>query len=425
MSDEYIKVRKSKPLVGCVKIDGAKNAALPIIAASLLATEEVILEEVPKLKDVEIMFEVLKSLGVEVENIDGNTYRLDASHVDKYETPYELMEKMRASFLVMGPLLTKLGKTLTSLPGGCNIGARPVDLHLKGFAALGAMVDEESLNIAAVAPEGGLIGGHVYLDFPSVGATQNIMMAATMAKGTTIIDNGAKEPEIVDLANFLNKMGANVKGAGTGRITIKGVDKLKGARHNIIPDRIEASTFLVAAAMTKGDVVVENVIASHIRPVLAKLEEIGCTVIESEDEDKIRVIGAKKPKATNIKTLPYPGFPTDAQAQFMTYLTICEGNSQVEENVFENRFMHVKELEKMGALISTQGSQMASIRGVPELKGAKVKATDLRAGAALVVAGLVAEGVTEVHDVYHIYRGYYDYVGKLKALGADIETIRN
>lgn len=420
---EFIRVKKSPALKGTVKIDGAKNAALPLLAASLLATEEVILEDLPKLKDIENMIEVLKHLGSEVEYLSENTLRIDSSKLDKYETPYTLMERMRASFLVMGPLLAKLGQTKTSLPGGCAIGARPVDLHLKGFKALGAEIYEGLDRIESKAPEGGLKGNRIYLDFPSVGATQNIMMAASLAKGETVIENAAKEPEIVDLANFLNKMGAKIRGAGTGAISIVGVDKLKGARHKIIPDRIEAATFLVAAAMTKGHVIVENVIASHIMPVIAKLREMGNTVIENESEDKIEVIGTENPLSTNIRTLPYPGFPTDAQAQFMTYMTICKGVSKVEENVFENRFMHVKELEKMGALISTQGSQVASIRGVPSLKGAKLKATDLRAGAALVIAGLVAEGESEIHNIYHIYRGYNNFVEKLRNLGAIIEKV--
>lgn len=423
MDNKYIRIRKSPPLKGTVKIDGAKNAALPLLAASLLATEEVILEDVPKLKDIENMIAVLRHLGSKVEYIEENTLRIDSNGVNSYETPYQLMDKMRASFLVMGPLLTKLGRTKTALPGGCAIGARPIDLHLKGFEALGAVIDQGGAQIGAKAPKDGLMGNNVYLDFPSVGATQNIMMAASLANGVTVIENAAKEPEIVDLANFMNKMGAKIRGAGTGSITIRGVRRLRGARHKIIPDRIEASTFLVAAAMTQGEVIIENVIASHIMPVIAKLIEMGNTVIENEYEDKIIIIGTKDPGPTKIRTLPYPGFPTDAQAQFMTYMTICNGISTVEENVFENRFMHVKELEKMGALISTHGSQVASIRGVPSLKGAKVNATDLRAGAALVIAGLVAEGTTEVHETYHIYRGYHNFVEKLRNLGADIEEI--
>lgn len=419
---EYIRVRKSGPLHGTVKVSGAKNAALPILAASLLATEEVILEEVPPLKDVEVMIKVLRSLGAKVEYLEEEKIRIDSSGVDHYEAPGELMNLMRASFLVMGPLLTRLGRTRTRLPGGCNIGKRPVDLHLKGFYHLGAILDEDADSIGAKAPEGGLQGGTVYLDFPSVGATQNIMMAASMAKGETQIDNAAKEPEIVDLANFLNKMGAHVRGAGTSTILIEGVERLKGARHSIIPDRVEAATFLVAAAMTYGQVRVEHVIASHIRPILAKLVEAGSKVEVVEDEDVIQVSPGQPLSAIKIRTLPYPGFPTDAQAQFMALMAICQGQSKVEETVFENRFMHVDELNKMGALIVTDGNE-AVIRGVDHLVGACVNATDLRAGAALVIAGLVAQGESHIHNVYHIDRGYYKLEEKLRGLGADVERI--
>ncbi len=419
---EYFRIRNSGPLKGSVKVSGAKNAALPILAACLLGTEGIILSDLPPLKDVEVMVEVLKALGCKVEYEDETTLHIDPSQVNCTEAPSDLMNKMRASFLVMGPLLTRFGKTNTRMPGGCNIGKRPVDLHLKGFETLGATIDEDPEAIGAVAPEGGLVGKSVYLDFPSVGATQNIMMAATLAKGETRIENAAKEPEIVDLANFLTKMGARVRGAGTSNIIIEGVEKLTGASHNIIPDRIEAATFLVGAAMTGGDVRVENVIASHIRPIIAKLIEVGCEVVENEDEDVIEVRGTDKLKATKIRTLPYPGFPTDVQAQFMALMTVCEGMSQVEETVFENRFMHVEELSKMGALIITEG-KTAVIRGTKEIVGAKVKATDLRAGAALVLAGCVAKGETEVHDIYHIDRGYYHLEDKLRNLGADIERI--
>ncbi len=419
---EYFRIRNSGPLKGSVKVSGAKNAALPILAACLLGTEEIILSDLPPLKDVEVMVEVLKSLGCKVEYEDETTLHIDPSGVNCTEAPSDLMNQMRASFLVMGPLLTRLGETNTRMPGGCNIGKRPVDLHLKGFETLGASIDEDPEAIGAVAPEGGLVGKSVYLDFPSVGATQNIMMAATMAKGETIIENAAKEPEIVDLANFLTKMGARVRGAGTSNIIIEGVEKLTGASHTIIPDRIEAATFLVGAAMTNGDVRVENVIASHIRPIIAKLIEVGCEVIKNEDEDIIEVKGTGTLKGTKIRTLPYPGFPTDVQAQFMALMTICEGMSQVEETVFENRFMHVEELSKMGALIITEG-KTAVVRGTKDLVGAKVKATDLRAGAALVLAGCAAKGETEVHDIYHIDRGYHRLEDKLTKLGADIERI--
>lgn len=408
-------VEKSPPLRGNVRISGAKNAALPILAASLLGTEDIILEDVPKLKDVEIMCEVLTSLGSKVDYLSEGVIRINSAGINNYETSYELMSKMRASFLVMGPLLTRMGKTKNSMPGGCAIGTRPIDLHLKGFKALGATIDIDHGNIGAYTEK--LIGDKIYLDFPSVGATENIMMAATMAEGETIIDNAAMEPEIVDLSNFLNKLGADIKGAGTSTIRIKGVKKLGGARHSIIPDRIEAGTFMVAAAITGGDVVIENVINSHVKPIIAKLKEAGCKV--EEGIDSIRVIGTNDLKAIDIKTLPYPGFPTDMQAQFMALMTILKGTSVVIETVFENRFMHVDELKKMGADIKIE-DRSAIINGIKQLKGAVVKASDLRAGAALVLAGLIAEGVTEIENVYHIDRGYDGIEAKFTGLGAII-----
>lgn len=415
---EKIMVEKSPSLNGKVRISGAKNSALPILAASLLGTEDIILEDVPKLKDVDIICEVLASLGAKVEFLDEGIIRINSANIDNYETPYELMSKMRASFLVMGPLLTRLGKTKTSLPGGCAIGTRPIDLHLKGFRALGATIDVDHGDIGAYAEK--LIGDRIYLDFPSVGATENIMMAAVMAEGETIIDNAAMEPEIVDLANFLNKMGANVKGAGTSSIRIKGVERLGGATHSIIPDRIEAGTFMVAAAITKGDILVENVITSHIKPIIAKLREVGCQV--HENEDKVRIIGPERLKATDIKTLPYPGFPTDMQSQFMALMCVSEGTSVVIETVFENRFMHVDELKRMGADIKIDG-RSAIIQGVDSLMAAPVKATDLRAGAALVLAGLVSDGVTEIGNIYHIDRGYDGIENKFIQLGARIYRV--
>lgn len=408
-------VEKSPPLRGSVRVSGAKNSALPILAASLLGTEDIILEDVPKLKDVDVICEVLASLGAKVEFLDEGVIKINSANIDSYSTPYELMSKMRASFLVMGPLLTRLGKAKTSLPGGCAIGTRPIDLHLKGFKALGSEIDVDHGNIGAYADK--LIGDRIYLDFPSVGATENIMMAAVMAEGETIIDNAAMEPEIVDLSNFLNKLGADIKGAGTSSIRIKGVEQLGGATHSIIPDRIEAGTFMVAAAITKGDILIENVITSHIKPVIAKLREVGCEVYENGD--KVRVIGTKNPKATDIKTLPYPGFPTDMQAQFMALMSICKGTSVAIETVFENRFMHVDELKRMGADIKIDG-RSAIVQGVSSLMSAPVKATDLRAGAALVLAGLVADGVTEIGDIYHIDRGYDGIEEKFAKLGAKI-----
>lgn len=418
---ERIIVNTSGPLEGRVRIDGAKNSALPLIAASILSTEDVIFDDVPELADIRVILQVLDSLGVENEYIDKNTLRINAADITEYRAPYELMNKMRASFLVMGPLLARLGKTETHLPGGCAIGARPVDLHLKGFRALGADVSESEDVIGAWAKEG-LVGDVIYLDFPSVGATQNTMMAATMAKGETVIENAAKEPEIVDLANFLNKMGARVRGAGTSTIRISGVEKLTGARHQIIPDRIEAATYMVGAAITGGDIIVENVISNHIKPVIAKLKEAGCIIEEYIEDDTLRVAMPGQGRATNIRTLPYPGFPTDVQAQFMALTTICKGQSKIEETVFENRFMHVDELRRMGALIVTDGNE-ARIEGVPKLHGAEVRATDLRAGAALVLAGLVAEGETVVRDIYHIDRGYSNFTEKLQALGANVQRV--
>ncbi|WP_297281200.1 UDP-N-acetylglucosamine 1-carboxyvinyltransferase [uncultured Anaerococcus sp.] len=418
---EILVINGGGPLEGEVNISGAKNSALPILAACILGTEEIILDAVPALKDVEIMLEVLRHLGSKVEYIDKDTVKIDSSNVNTCETPYELMDKMRASFVVMGPLLSRFKKAYTKAPGGCNIGARPIDLHLKGFESLGAStrVSDEEI---AIETNGELVGNEIYLDFPSVGATQNIIMAATLADGETIIENAAKEPEIVDLASFLSKMGANIKGAGTSTIVIQGVEKLTGTRHTIIPDRIEAASYMIAAAMTKGNVTINNVIGSHIRPIIAKLIEMGANVEEIEDEDIIKVSVNNKLKPTNIQTLPYPGFPTDAQAQFMALMTICDGESKIQETVFENRFMHVEQLNKMGAAIATSGNR-ATIVGVDKLHGADVKATDLRAGAALVIAALVADGETRISDIYHIDRGYSDLVEKFTKLGAKIKRV--
>lgn len=418
---EILVINGGGPLEGEVTISGAKNSALPILAACVLGTEEIILDGVPGLKDVEIMIEVLRHLGSEVEYIGEDSVRIDSSNLNTCETPFELMDKMRASFVVMGPLLSRFKEAYTKAPGGCNIGARPIDLHLKGFEALGAtnIVNDDEISIKT---DGKLVGNEVYLDFPSVGATQNIMMAATLADGETIIENAAKEPEIVDLASFLSKMGAKIKGAGTSTITIEGVEKLTGTRHTIIPDRIEAASYMIAAAMTRGNVTINNVIGSHIRPVIAKLIEMGAEVDEIDDEDIIKVKVDKKLKPTNIQTLPYPGFPTDVQAQFMALMTICDGESKIQETVFENRFMHVEQLNKMGAAIATSGNR-ATIVGVDQLHGANVRATDLRAGAALVIAALTAEGETKVSDIYHIDRGYSNLVEKFTKLGANIKRV--
>ena len=417
---EKLIVKGGNRLVGAVKTSGAKNAVLPIIAASILGTTPSHLDEVPMLEDVHTISEVLKCLGLAVEcSPEKNVLDIDSTEITSYEAPYELVRTMRASFLVMGPLLARLGKARISMPGGCAIGARPIDIHLKGFEALGVKIEQGHGYIEASAPEG-LKGTSIYFDFPSVGATENIMMAASLAEGTTILENAAEEPEIVDLANYLNKMGAKIRGAGTDTIRIEGVEKLHGADYTIIPDRIEAGTYMIAAAMTGGDIVVENVLPEHQKPLIAKLREAGAVV--EEDIDKVRVIGKNPLKAVSIKTLPYPGFPTDMQAQMMAMMVIAEGRNKVTETVFENRFMHVVELNRMGAQISTEG-RSAVIDGPCKLTGCDVRATDLRAGAAMILAGLVAEGTTRIGDLHHIDRGYENIVAKLKNLGADIERV--
>ncbi|MBQ7704934.1 MAG: UDP-N-acetylglucosamine 1-carboxyvinyltransferase [Selenomonadaceae bacterium] len=415
---ERLKIKGGNRLTGTVKISGAKNAVLPIIAATLLGQDkETCLDEVPNLEDVKTISEVLKTLGVNVRHeVSKNQLVVNASKIENVVAPYDLVRKMRASFLIMGPLLARHGAAKISLPGGCAIGTRPIDLHLKGFAALGAKIDIGHGDISAVAPNG-LKGARIYLDFPSVGATENILMAACMAEGQTVLENPAQEPEIVDLANYLNIMGARIRGAGTNVIKIDGVKKLIAHDYTIIPDRIEAGTYMIAAAMTKGDVYIANAISEHLKPVIAKLKESGVVVIE--DVDGIRVTCDRRPRAVDIKTLPYPGFPTDMQAQFMAMLTISEGTSVVTETVFENRFMHVDELRRMGAKIKIDG-RTSVVEGQEKLTGCQVKATDLRAGAAMVLAGLVAEGETQISYIHHIDRGYDKLVEKLVSLGADI-----
>ncbi|SCI35033.1 MULTISPECIES: UDP-N-acetylglucosamine 1-carboxyvinyltransferase [unclassified Romboutsia] len=412
-------VKKSNPLNGTVKIDGAKNAVLPIIAATLLAKGKSVIREVPNLRDVHVISDLLRHLGAEVEYED-KTLTVDATNITTCEAPYELVRKMRASFLVMGPLLSRFNHTKISMPGGCAIGTRPIDLHLKGFRCLGADVEIDHGFVEARTEK--LKGCKLYLDFPSVGATENIMMAASLAEGTTIIENAAEEPEIVDLANFLNEMGADIKGAGTNTIRIKGVKELRGAEHTVIPDRIEAATYMVAAAMTKGDITIENVLMEHLKPVTAKLKEAGCKIIELENA--VRVIGPETLKSIDIKTLPHPGFPTDVQAQFMAMLTVSKGTGVVIETVFENRYMHVAEFNRMGANIKIEG-RTAVVKGVDKLYGAKVNATDLRAGAALILCGLIAEGDTEIGEIYHIQRGYVDIDKKITALGGNIEIVED
>ena len=415
---EQLVIHGGNPLRGRVKIGGAKNAVLPIIAAALLGSRGVsVLDDVPALEDVYTISSVLRSLGVKADYA-AKEHRLtiDASRIETVSAPYELVRKMRASFLIMGPLLAREGHAEISLPGGCAIGTRPIDLHLKGFEALGAEIDITQGAIHASAPHG-LKGARIYFDFPSVGATENVMMAASCAEGQTILENPALEPEIVDLANYLNVMGARIRGAGTNRIKIDGVPELHAADYTIIPDRIEAGTYMVAAAMTGGDVFIENAISEHLKPVVAKLTEAGAQI--EEDIAGIRVRADGSMKAIDLKTLPYPGFPTDMQAQFMAMLAVAEGTSVVTETVFENRFMHVDELVRMGAQIRVDG-RTATVEGGRVLKGAAVRATDLRAGAAMVLAGLVAEGETRVGYIHHIDRGYDDLVAKLVALGADI-----
>lgn len=417
---EKLIIQGGNRLKGRVRVSSAKNAVLPIIAATMLGTTPSTLLEIPNLEDVGTICKVIESLGVKVTfKKEEDEIIFDASELTAIEAPEDLVRRMRASFLVMGPLLARKGEAKISLPGGCAIGARPIDLHLKAFEALGAKIEITEDYVHATTPNG-LQGSQIYLDFPSVGATENVMMAACMAEGKTIIENVAEEPEIVDLATYLNSMGANIRGAGTNVIRIEGVKELKGAVHTVIPDRIEAGTYLIAAAMAGGDVYVENALSEHLKPVVAKLKEAGVTV--EEDIDGIRVVSDGKLKAVDIKTLPYPGFPTDMQAQFMALTTIAHGTSTVTETVFENRFMHVAELRKMGAHIDID-NRKAIVEGVTGLHGAEVNATDLRAGAALVCGALSAEGETKVGRLHHIDRGYDDFVGKLQRLGANIVRI--
>ena len=417
---EEIIVRSGNKLEGNVKIEGAKNAVLPILAASLLAEEGTsILKNVPVLSDVLTMNQVIHHLNATIDfNEQTNTVKIDAQSTLAIEAPYEYVSEMRASIVVMGPLLARNGHAKVAMPGGCAIGKRPIDLHLKGFKALGATIIQKEGYIEAIADE--LIGSNIYLDFPSVGATQNIMMAAVKAKGITTIDNVAREPEIVDLANFLNKMGAKIYGAGTQTMRIEGVEKLFGARHSIVQDRIEAGTFMVAAAMTQGNVLIEEAISEHNRPLISKLVEMGVSIIE--ENGGIRVIGPDELKPTDIKTLPHPGFPTDMQAQMTAIQAIASGLNVVNETVFENRFQHLEEMRRMNAKVKIEGN-IAMIEGGTALQGAVVYATDLRAAAALILLGLRAEGITRVRNLKYLDRGYYKFHEKLAALGADIERV--
>lgn len=419
--DEII-VKGGNQLKGTVKIEGAKNAVLPILAASLLADEGTTnLHNVPILSDVFTMNEVIRQLNAQVKfDEEQKQVTIDATADLNIEAPYEYVSQMRASIVVMGPLLARNGHAKVAMPGGCAIGKRPIDLHLKGFQALGAQIIQKDGYIEAIADQ--LIGTNIYLDFPSVGATQNIMMAAVKAKGTTVISNVAREPEIVDLANILNKMGAKIFGVGTETMRIEGVEKLHAVEHAIVQDRIEAGTFMVASAMMQGDVIIENAIAEHNRPLLSKLAEMGAEI--SENDEGIRIVGPKILKATDIKTLPHPGFPTDMQAQMTAIQMLAHGRSIVTETVFENRFQHLEEMVRMNAKVKIDGN-VAVIDGPNDLQGAIVYATDLRAAAALVLVGLCAEGITRVRNLKYLDRGYYQFHQKLQKLGAKIERIND
>jgi len=412
---EKFVIHGCKPLEGSVSVSGSKNAALPILAACLLTEKTVVLNNVPHLSDVFTMCEILADLGCNVE-IKENTVFVTAANLRRHTVPHKLAGQLRGSFLVMGPLLARLSCVRISMPGGCAIGARPVDLHIKGLCALGAQIKNNHGFVEATAKK--LSGAKIYLDFPSVGATENILCAAVLASGTTVIENAATEPEIVDLASFLCRMGARISGAGTDTITITGVSSLSGATHNIIPDRIEAGTLLIAAAVTGGSVTVTDITPDHVKPLTAKLSEMNLPV--AIKDNAITVSGAHKTQSVDIKTLPFPGFPTDMQAQMTSLLALSEGTGIITETVFENRFMHTGELNRMGAAIKVTG-RSAVIEGKKKLTGTKVKATDLRAGAALVLAGLAAKGDTEISDIYHIERGYDHLDEKLRQLGAEIE----
>lgn len=419
MDPEKLIIFGGNRLQGTVKIDGAKNSALSIMAATLLTKDVCILRNVPRLTDVDIMAKVIRKLGVNVEWKEDNTLYIDSDDFNNCEAPYELVKMMRGSILVMGPLLARLKRAKISLPGGCAIGARPVDYHLKGFEALGAQVEMEKGYIEAKVNK--LKGDDIYLDFPSLGATENIMMAASLAEGLTTIENAAKDPEVVELGHFLNKMGAKVEGLGTDLIKIDGVKKLHGVDYTIIPDRIEAGTYMVAAAITGGDVLIENVDPLLLKPLVVKLEETGVQI--ELEKNLIKVTGPDRVKAVDIKTLPFPGFPTDMQPQFMALSCVAKGTSVITETVFEKRFVHIGDLKRMGADIKVEGHS-AIIKGVKKLSAAPVMASDLRGGAALILAGLVAEGTTELSRIYHLDRGYIKLEEKLTSLGADIKRVK-
>lgn len=415
--NRYI-MKGGNPLVGEVQISGAKNAALGILAASIMTDENVVIENLPDVRDINVMLEAIQEIGANVERLDRHTVRINASSIHAVSVDDEYIRRIRASYYFIGALLGKYKSAEVPLPGGCNIGSRPIDQHLKGFRALGARIEIERGAVLAHAID--LVGGHIYLDVVSVGATINIMMAAALAEGQTILENAAKEPHVVDVANFLNSMGANIKGAGTDIIRIRGVRRFHGTEYSIIPDQIEAGTFMCGAAVTRGDVTVKNVIPKHLEAISAKLLEIGCEVIEGDDE--VRVVGRPRQRSTNIKTLPYPGFPTDMQPQMAVTLALTEGTSMITESIFENRFKYVDELTRMGGCIKVEGN-VAVIDGVKGFTGAQLESPDLRAGAALVLAGLAAEGYTVVDEIGYIQRGYECFEEKLQRLGASIEMV--
>lgn len=415
---EQYAIKGGNPLVGEVEIGGAKNAALAILAASIMTDETVIIENLPDVRDTNVLLQAIKSVGATIERIDRHSVKINGSTIHDVVIEDDYIKKIRASYYLLGALLGKYKRAEVALPGGCNIGSRPIDQHIKGFKALGAEVKISHGLIVAEAEH--LKGSHIYLDVVSVGATINIMMAASLAEGQTIIENAAKEPHVVDLANFLNSMGANIKGAGTDVIRIKGVEKLHKTEYSVIPDQIEAGTFMLAAAATKGDVTIKNVIPKHLESISAKLIEIGCEIEESDDA--VRVVSSKPLSHTQVKTLPYPGFPTDMQPQITVTLALSNVSSIVTESIFENRFKYVDELTRMGASIKVEGNT-AIINGVPKYTGAHISAPDLRAGAALVIAALAAEGFSVVDDIFYIERGYEDFEVKLKSLGAQIEKV--
>lgn len=415
--EQYI-IKGGNPLVGEVEIGGAKNAALGILATAIMTDDTVVIDNLPDVQDIHALLGAIRGIGAKVEKVGRMAWQINGSGIGSVSVDYEYIKKIRASYYLLGALLGKYKRAEVPLPGGCNIGSRPIDLHLKGFKALGAKTKISHGSIIAEAEH--LRGNHIYLDTVSVGATINIMMAASMAEGRTIIENAAKEPHVVDVANFLNSMGANIKGAGTDVIRIRGVERLHATEYSIIPDQIEAGTFMFAAAVTKGDVIVKNVIPKHLEATTAKLVEIGCQV--EEFDDAVRVVATKRLTNTNVKTLPYPGYPTDMQPQIGVALALARGTSLVTESIFENRFKYVDELMRMGADIKVEGNT-AVIYGTEKLTGARVSAPDLRAGAALVIAGLAAEGITIVDDIVYIQRGYEHFEEKLRGLGAEIERV--